>query len=128
MIARQNALQNPRHKGISGAMRPLLCLCLILPLGACGFDKYDGRWTANVPPAPNCCPMRVVLDVDGHKVTGSYEDCDGAAPLGGHVNGAGTATLHAQGRATQVQFTDVNFQTAIPADRCKRAVEGNRGG
>lgn len=109
-------------------MRAPVILALLLPLAGCGFDKFDGRWTANVPPAATCPPLRVVLDVDGHKITGTYEDSDGAGPLGGHIDASGSATLHSQGRSTTAHFTELNFQTTIPADRCKRPVAGNRGG
>lgn len=106
---------------------------LAAPLGACrtvglGFDTYDGRWVANVPPAGNCCPSRVVMDVDGHKFQGSVEDCDGVTGIEGHVEDGGQGTLHMQGQQAPVKFSGVNFTTVVPQDRCHRTVVGNRGG
>jgi hypothetical protein len=109
-------------------LHAVCCIVLAAPLGACSFDKYDGRWVANVAPTAKCCPMRVVMDVDTHKFTGSVEDCDGAQVLSGHVNGKGDATLHMHGQNAEVHFGDVNFTTSMPNDRCHRPIVGNRGG
>ncbi len=106
---------------------------LAASLGGCstvglGFDKYDGRWVANVPPSGNCCPSRVVMDVDGHKFQGSVEDCNGVTVLEGHVENDGQATLHMKGQSAPVKFSNVNFSTVVPLDRCHRTVMGNKGG
>jgi hypothetical protein len=106
---------------------------LAAPLGACstvglGFDKFDGRWVANVPPAGNCCPSRVVMDVEGHKFQGTVEDCDGVTALEGHVDDNGQGTLHMKGQQAPVKFSGVNFSTVVPLDRCRRTVMGNLGG
>ncbi len=101
---------------------------LAAPLGGCGFDKYDGRWVANVPPAGTCCPSKVVLDVDGHEVQGTVSDCNGVSGMEGHVDGSGAATMHQHGQTSQVTFSGVNFTTTVPSDRCGRTVTGNRGG
>ena len=106
---------------------------LAASLGGCstvglGFDKYDGRWVANVPPSGNCCPSRVVMDVDGHKFQGSVEDCNGVTVLEGHVENDGQATLHMKGQSAPVKFSNVNFSTVVPLDRCHRMVMGNKGG
>jgi hypothetical protein len=93
-----------------------------------GFDKYDGRWVANVPPAGDCCPSRVVMDVDGHSLVGSVEDCTGVAGIKGKVQDSGQATLDMNGKSGSAQFNGVNFTASVPSDRCGRAVVGNRGG
>lgn len=72
--------------------------------------------------------MRVVMDVDTHKFTGSVEDCDGAVPMAGHVKDNGDALLHMHGQDTLLHFTDVNVTGTVPNDRCKRPIVGNRGG
>jgi hypothetical protein len=118
------------------ARLPLIAAALALctaPLCGCsmvgmGFDKYDGRWVANVPPSGNCCPSRVVLDVDGHGLTGSVEDCNGVTTVSGKVADDGQAALNGGGGHGSVQFSGVNFTASIPGDRCGRAVVGNRGG
>ena len=107
----------------------LTAACLLTaPLAACGFDKFDGRWVANVPPTAECCPSHVLVDVDGHKFSGSVDDCNGTQILEGHVDGQGQATLHTQGKTADVKFAGVNFTTTLPGDRCRRVVTGNRGG
>jgi len=102
-----------------------LCGCSVVGMG---FDKYDGRWVANVPPAGDCCPTHVVLDVDGHEIVGSVEDCNGVASLKGTVQDSGHATVDMSGKQGTVQFSGVNFTATVPNDRCGRAVVGNRGG
>jgi hypothetical protein len=119
-------------------VRSFLCRCaaaamVFAPLAGCrtvglGFDTFDGRWVANVPPSGNCCPSRVVMDVEGHKFDGSVEDCDGVTGLEGHVEDDGQAVLHMKGQSAPVKFSAVNFSTTVPLDRCHRAVMGNRGG
>ena len=101
---------------------------LAAPLAGCGFDTYDGRWVANVPPTADCCPSRVVMDIDGHEMQGSVEDCTGVTPMEGRVDKQGQATLHMQGKQSTATFTGVNFTTTIPNDRCHREAVGNRGG
>ena len=110
-------------------LRPLAAAALLAaPLCGCGFDKFDGRWVANVPPTGDCCPSRVIMDVDGHEMQGSVEDCNGVATMEGRVDGQGQATLHMHGQQAPVTFSGVNFTTTVPSDRCKRTVVGNRGG
>ena len=98
------------------------------PLAGCGFDRYDGRWVANVPPSANCCPSRVVMDVDGHKFQGAVENCDGVTAMEGHVDAQGQATAHMQGKTSAVTFSALNFSGPVPGDRCGRQMVGNRGG
>jgi hypothetical protein len=117
-----------RHQFQAAILRLSAAALLAAPLGGCSFDKFDGRWVANVPPAGNCCPSRVVMDVDGHKFNGSVEDCDGATTMQGHVDAQGNAKLHLHGQDAAVHFGDVNFTTTLPNDRCQRPVLGNRGG
>jgi hypothetical protein len=101
---------------------------LTAALAGCSFDKFDGRYVANVPPAGNCCPARVVMDVDGHKFTGTVEDCDSAVPLQGHEDKGGNGVIHVAGKDGTVHFTDINFTASLPTDRCKRPIVGNKGG
>jgi len=117
---------------MEGAMRQLLlCLPLLalgLPLGACSFDRYDGRWVADVPPGRNCCPTRIVMDIDGHKVRGSAEDCHGVDQISGKIDAQGTARISLGGAPGNVSFAGENFQALVPGDACKRQMVGNRGG
>ncbi len=105
----------------------LMSLCA-LPVGACGFDRYDGRWVADVPPAQNCCPTRVVMDIDGHKISGQTEDCHGVLAVGGKVDGQGGAHITVAGVAGTATFNGENFDASLPGDACHRRVLGNRGG
>jgi hypothetical protein len=101
---------------------------LAAPLAGCGFSTYNGRWVANVPPAGGCCPSRVVMDVDGHEVQGSVEDCNGVTSMEGRVNDQGQATLHMHGQTSQATFNGINFTGPVPNDRCGRTATGNLGG
>lgn len=110
-------------------MRPLLAVpFLLLPLAGCGFDRYDGRWVADVPPRANCCPVRVALDIDGHQVAGTAEDCNAVQPIRGKVSDQGSAALTVAGKPATAHFAGDNFETALPTDACGRKVVGNRGG
>jgi hypothetical protein len=83
---------------------------------------------ADLPPAGNCCPTRVVMDVDGHKITGQTEDCHGVVQLGGKVDAQGAAHINvaeAKGTAT---FKGENVDAVLPGDSCHRRFVGNRGG
>jgi hypothetical protein len=108
----------------------LLAAVVASPLGGCGisFDRYDGRWVANLPPAHDCCPTRVVMDIDGHKITGQSEDCHGVLAVGGKVDAQGTARITVAGAKGTANFSGENFDGALPGDVCGRHMVGNRGG
>ncbi len=99
-----------------------------LPLSACGLDRFDGRWVADVPPAENCCPTRVVMDIDGHKISGQTEDCHGVLAIGGKVDARGAARITVAGAPGNATFTAENFDASLPGDACHRRAVGNRGG
>lgn len=115
-------------------MRTILRLLLALPLAGCGMagiggmDKFDGRWVADVGPRPGCCPVRVVLDVDGHGLAGSAEDCHGIQTITGHVERDGSALLKVGGKPGHLNFSGEDFAAPLPGDACGRVARGNRGG
>jgi hypothetical protein len=113
-------------------MRRLMCLLIAVPLaaplGGCGFEKYDGRWVADIGPTANCCPARIYMDVDGHKITGQSEDCHGIVLVGGKIDEHGVAHVNAGGAKGTIDFNAENFDSVLPGDVCKRRMVGNRGG
>ncbi len=108
--------------------RTMLSALLAAPLGACGFDRYDGRWVADVGPGRDCCPTRIAMDIDGHKIKGVTEDCHGVLQVGGKIESDGTAHITVAGDKGTAHFAGESFDAVLPGDRCARHVIGNRGG
>ncbi len=115
-------------------MRRTLALTLLLATAACGvagvggFDRYDGRWVADVAPRVGCGSLRVAIDVDGHQLSGSAESDQGVLQIKGRVDDHGTAAITEDGKPGRLRFAGENFTTRLPGDACGREVTGNRGG
>ena len=91
------------------------------------FGKYDGRWVANLPAhSEACCPSRLVLDVDGHKISGETTDCRGTHGLVGKVDRGGGATLRLENATGTAQFGGEIFSASLSS--CPLAINGSHGG
>jgi hypothetical protein len=114
-------------KRIPLAAALLLACCSTVSHVVSPFGKYDGRWVANLPAhSEACCPSRLVLDVDGHKVSGETTDCHGTHGLVGKVDRAGAATLTMEGASGGAQFGGENFSARLSS--CPLAIDGSHGG
>lgn len=85
-----------------------LGLAVLLPLGASAQKSVEGDWNAvfNTPGGPR--PFKLILKVDGEKLTGTAKRSGGDVPVTGTIKGKDISfsyTINYNGNAVTLTYT-----------------------
>jgi len=87
---------------------PIICIAVLFSVSAAAQSSVGGEWDAvfNTPGGPR--PFKLILKVDGEKLTGTAKRSSGDVPVSGTIKGSDISfsyTISYNGNAVTLSYT-----------------------